>query len=217
MSHAKGFTLTEMMVTIALAAIVMALAAPSLQGIIENNRLSSTTNSLITALNLARSEAITRGMRVSVCKAAAHESSQESGKYVLDDPLACDRETCDPATGDHCWERGWLVFSDSDRNNMVDDDGDSSLCEAGEDCVIRVYDVLPSNMTLRANIRIKDRVAFKSDGSVAGSNGTFSICFGMNGKNYRQIKLNNIAGRARLMSCNPASPDWDDCTPCATP
>lgn len=62
----RGFTLVELMVVVALVAIVASIAVPSFQAIIANSRLSSSTNDLVGVLNFARSEAIRRGRSVTV-------------------------------------------------------------------------------------------------------------------------------------------------------
>ena len=54
----RGFTLIELMVVCAVVAILVGVAAPSLNHFVQTNRLSNETNSLVSALNLARSEAI---------------------------------------------------------------------------------------------------------------------------------------------------------------
>lgn len=61
-----GFTLIEMVVVVALVAIVAAYAVPSFSSLIESNRVSSTTNGLLGALNYARSEAVKAGRTVNV-------------------------------------------------------------------------------------------------------------------------------------------------------
>jgi type IV fimbrial biogenesis protein FimT len=62
----RGFTLLELMITLAIMAILMSWAVPSFQEIIRQNRMTTESNELITALNLARSEAIKRGRTVTV-------------------------------------------------------------------------------------------------------------------------------------------------------
>jgi type IV fimbrial biogenesis protein FimT len=63
----RGFTLIELMVTISVAAILVALAAPGMAEFIARNRLSSQTNELIAEIAMARSESATRGARISLC------------------------------------------------------------------------------------------------------------------------------------------------------
>lgn len=62
-----GFTLIELMVTIFVAAILMAIAVPSFQHITTSSRLTTTANSLVSALHVARMEAIKRNADVEFC------------------------------------------------------------------------------------------------------------------------------------------------------
>lgn len=103
-----GFTLIELMATIGIAAVVMAMAIPSFSTAIKNNRLTAQTNYLVTDLNRARSEAIKRGVRVTLCKST-------------------DGSTC-VTTGD--WSGGWIVFVNPNNNNAFDA-GDTLLKTQG--------------------------------------------------------------------------------------
>ncbi|WP_019626001.1 GspH/FimT family pseudopilin [Thioalkalivibrio sp. ALJT] len=67
MTRPQGFTLVELMVTIAVFAVLASIAVPSFRFIIENNRVTTAANELTTAFNYARSEAVRRGLPVSVC------------------------------------------------------------------------------------------------------------------------------------------------------
>jgi len=62
----SGFTLIELMIVVVLLAIIATIAVPSFQGLIESNRLKSTTNNVLGILNYARSEAVRRGEPVAV-------------------------------------------------------------------------------------------------------------------------------------------------------
>jgi len=66
MKKETGFTLIELMMVLALMAIVSAYAVPSMTQIIKNNRLTTQTNLFISAMQLARSEAIKRGESITV-------------------------------------------------------------------------------------------------------------------------------------------------------
>lgn len=96
-----GFTLVELMVTVAVVAILMAIATPNLRNIIQNTRISNQINELTSDLNLARSEAIKRGTdttvsRVSVCKS--------------NNPTAA-TPTCN-TTASAGWDTGRIIFID---------------------------------------------------------------------------------------------------------
>ena len=81
----RGFTLIELMVTIAVLAVLLMIGIPSFAELVRNNRLTTNANQLITAMNLAKSEAIRRRIRVTL------------------------RATAVPN-----WENGWEVFTDND-------------------------------------------------------------------------------------------------------
>jgi len=89
-----GFTLIELMVTIAVAAIILMVAIPSFKEMIDNNRLVTQVNAFTTSLATARSEAIQRALQVTACKSANGTSCTTSGN----------------------WEQGWIVFEDVNGN-----------------------------------------------------------------------------------------------------
>jgi len=97
--NASGFTLLELMVTVALAGILIMIAVPSFSEMIKNNRLSAQINELTAATNLARSEAIKRNQPVTICRSA-------SG-------TAC-------AAGWPSSTNGWLVFVNPNNNSSLD-------------------------------------------------------------------------------------------------
>lgn len=92
MQNEAAFTLIELIVTVALAAIVAAVAIPAYQDFIRGQRATTSTNDLITAFHLARSEAVKRGGNVEVCSSA------------------------DQANCGGNWADGWLVRDAGDGN-----------------------------------------------------------------------------------------------------
>ncbi len=134
-----GFTLIELLITISLAAILLALAIPNFSSTIRNTRLTTSANSLVASLNLARSEAVKRGQEVVVRRTNTN------------------------------WEGGWEVFVDFDRTpasdqNVFNDDGDTNLCEANEDCKLKVFPALPTNFTLRGGNNLADFIRYTPTG-----------------------------------------------------
>ncbi|WP_018233041.1 GspH/FimT family pseudopilin [Thioalkalivibrio thiocyanodenitrificans] len=67
MPREHGFTLIDLMVTLAVAAILVTVAVPGLTGLVAEQRVITTTNRFVTALHLTRSEAVRRGTRVTLC------------------------------------------------------------------------------------------------------------------------------------------------------
>lgn len=67
MGLSRGFTLVELMVTVAVVAILAAVAVPAMTGLTNNSRLSGLTGEMVSAVQLARSEAVRRNGRVTLC------------------------------------------------------------------------------------------------------------------------------------------------------
>jgi type IV fimbrial biogenesis protein FimT len=65
-----GFTIVELMITVTLAAILLGIAIPSFRATMARNRVVTQSNEFVGAVNLARSEAITRNTNVTLCRAA---------------------------------------------------------------------------------------------------------------------------------------------------
>ena len=81
-SRSRGFSLLELMITITVMAILLAIAVPSLRDVIHRNEVSSASNALLASVSYARAEAITRGQLVSMCP--GDESGCTSGSKVFD-------------------------------------------------------------------------------------------------------------------------------------
>jgi len=86
----QGLTLIELMVTLAVAIILITVGMPMFTGMAANNRAAAQTNDLVSALKLARSEAVKRSAPVVTRRAGA------------------------------AWTDGWLVFIDNNNNGVND-------------------------------------------------------------------------------------------------
>lgn len=73
--HARGFTVVELMITLAVAAILLVVAVPSFNNMINSHRLTTTTNDLINAINIARMEAVKLNASTQFCSNSATKNS----------------------------------------------------------------------------------------------------------------------------------------------
>lgn len=94
----NGFTLIELMTTVAVLGVLLSVAIPSYRTMVLNNRMAAQSNQVIAAFNYARSEAVKRATRTTVCPTE-------------------DGATCAASTN---WSTGWMVFSDTDGDGTVD-------------------------------------------------------------------------------------------------
>jgi type IV fimbrial biogenesis protein FimT len=88
-----GFTLVELMVTISIAAVLLRMAVPTFNAVITSNKLTAYANKLVGTINFARSEAVKRGIQVTIRRRGTTAST---------------------------WEGGWDVFVDNNANGTLD-------------------------------------------------------------------------------------------------
>lgn len=113
MKAQHGVTLNELLITLAIMAVLLGLAIPSFSNLMRSMRLTTINNELVGALAYARSEAVKRQRAVIV----------------------------KPATAFH-WESGWTI--------------ESTPCAS--DCVLKAYDPLTRQYTLRGKLNTDDGV-----------------------------------------------------------
>lgn len=148
----NGVTLIELMVTLAVLAILLAIAAPSFESTIASNRLATTTNNLIGTLSQARMEAIRRGARVTVC-------------------ISADGASCAAGGG---WNQGWISFTDTTRA------GATASLDNGE-TLVGSGSAVPAGISLAGSANVAQYVSFGADGRSwtmggAAQTGTIRVC-----------------------------------------
>jgi|LakWasM128_HOW14_FD_contig_91_172279_length_3046_multi_3_in_0_out_0_2 type IV fimbrial biogenesis protein FimT len=97
MKFLRGFTLIELMMTLAVAAVLLTLAVPSFMDATLGSKLSSYANNLVGSTHLARGEAIKRNAPVVMCVSANGTNCTSGG-----------------------WEQGWVLFYDADNDATFD-------------------------------------------------------------------------------------------------
>ena len=184
MKKYSGFTLLELMVTVALIGILLSVGMPSLKVFIQGNQLIASSNELLSALNLARSESIKLNSRVTICESSNGTSCS--------------------ATGD--WSNGWIVFVDAN-GDLV---GTGEACAAiNTDCLLRVQDGSGDDQLsiagVDSNAAAITSFTFSSRGLPKAQNGSsqsgvYSVCsYDNNDKKIgeRAVVL-SLSGRVRI-------------------
>ncbi len=97
-----GFTLVEALVVLALVAILLGFAAPNLASFQRSSKLRAAASSFLAAVQVARTEAMKRGVDVYMAPAASND-----------------------------WATGWVVFADTDWDQSLDRSKDAVVLEAG--------------------------------------------------------------------------------------
>jgi type IV fimbrial biogenesis protein FimT len=115
---ARGFTMIELMVTLAVAAVLVGLAVPNMAVFAKNNRLTGGANDLLAAIYSTRAEAIKQQVTATMCFTTTPTAATP----------ACDGNGT----------QGWITWIDANGNSTVD---------AGEEVKVR-HEALPSTLAL---------------------------------------------------------------------
>ncbi|SEO72986.1 GspH/FimT family pseudopilin [Aquisalimonas asiatica] len=150
-SH-SGFTLVELLIVLAVAAILFGVAIPSFTGLIEHERSEASLNDLRTGLHQAREYAIRNGMQVTACRST--------------DGSAC-------LAGER-WSEGWIVFEDPANRRDCNAETDGRCDHGGR--VLSISPGLDTGAYITTNQFVSDTVRFSPLGDARASNGTFTAC-----------------------------------------
>ena len=167
--YSAGLTLIELLTALAISASLMMLSTPMVN-MLRENKAVSISYEFASALNFARSEAIKRGNKVTVCRTITGNK--------------CEGEP--DVNGQKDWSNGWIVFSDVNGNGQFN---------ATEDEILRVRRSLPKGYTLRSNAKV--RVTYKSLGISPGYMDSWTICTPGNKDTLTKGIVVSYTGRVR--------------------
>ena len=174
-----GFTLIELMVTLAIAAILLMVAAPSMTAFKRNSELTSLSNTLLSAVNAARGEAMKRNMAA----------------YIA------------PTDGGSSWGVGWVVFVDKN-NNQVYDGESTDLMVMTQPAPAGYFTITGSGSAGESSAYIRfDASGYPKAKDGASGNLTFAIArndltLAALYENTRKLRIDKV-GRVRI--CKPKS------------
>ncbi len=171
----SGFTLIELIVILVVASILVSLAVPNMRTLIQDGRLSSQANDLLTDISVARSHAVHRPATVGICPSA-------NGTACLL-----------PGSG---WENGRLMF--------VDGDSDNTCCSAADERVRYREAPSTENTQRTANIDplIFNAEGLMTSG---GGAFTFNLCDKRGTAHGRVVTVNRTQARVTPKTTLPAS------------
>ena len=184
----SGFTLIELMVTVSVAAVLLAIAAPSFSRLIAGNRITTQTNEFVGGMNLARAEAVRRGQGVSI----RADIADVSGNLGID------------------FATGWTVFSDPTFAGATPASTAvirHATAPAGRTTLRRV--TLASGVYTDATSSLTDRsyVAFNArGGNNSGGTAYFRVCDATNSALAGRIVQVTTVGRVSLASSSTTCP-----------
>ena len=176
-----GISIVELVVSLAIVAILATTGVPAFSSFIQSNRLNESSFDMLATINLARTEAVKRRTRVLLCRSA--------------DPTL-PTPSCGGSA--NTWTTGWLVFASGDSN---------STYEAGTDTLLGIGLVDSSNVTVITNGTSNNNLEYNSDGTTNEGGGTarFALCDKRGGAQGRQINI-PAHGRPKFVKGNSASP-----------
>ncbi|MEJ7686276.1 MAG: GspH/FimT family pseudopilin [Variovorax sp.] len=172
----RGFTLIEAMVVIAISAILMAMAVPSMRQLIESNGVANSVNGFVGSLSFARSEALKRGVSVTMCRSSDAQAASP---------------TCENAQD---WQAGWIVF--------VDFNADGKRNAADGETVLRVQGSLERYGAVNQNengVAIPS-LRFDATGLMRTGASGFTFLPPSGATTSRRVACVNITGRTRLIA-----------------
>jgi type IV fimbrial biogenesis protein FimT len=167
----RGITLIELLIAITISAILTIAAAPGMTGVIKSNRMSSAANDFLAAMQFAKNQSIAQLTPVTLCK-----------KNLAGD-------NCTTAGG---WEQGWIVFSDSDRNALVDSASD----------ILLHHEALNASITFRGTSNIANALTYTPINNTSlVSLATMTLCDDRGFTSGRGIIV-SITGNGSLIETN---------------
>lgn len=166
----RGFTLVELLFTVVIGMILLAVGVPSFTNLIKRNRITADVNEVITAFQLTRSEAAKRGVPVTLCPTDS----------IAGEPV------CNGSAG---WHQGYIAF--------VDLNGDGARAGAGEDLLL-AQGPMEANIFVNASPVLAAGLTYGGDGFPVGLvNAASALVFCDEPDDERRMRIVNVSTTGR--------------------
>jgi type IV fimbrial biogenesis protein FimT len=144
--RSSGFTMIELLIAVALTAMLLSMAVPALDQFTNNARQTSAINDFVASMQIARSTAVTTNFRTTVCASSNGVDCESVG-----------------------WDEGWIVFGDRDADQNVDNDETVVAASNGMEGVEIISAEFGDFLMYRPNGRVMTA-------SALGNAGQFTVC-----------------------------------------
>jgi len=164
-----GFTLVELLVVLCVVAALTTMVVPSLRSFVQEQRMTTQANEVLTVLASARNSALHRQVRVTLC-------------------ASYDQQTCHHTS---FWETGWVLFTDTGVRGQLDG-SDQILGSGGQ---LSGNSTLRAGGTFRYYVSYLPNGMSQGSGGLA--NDTLRLC-DARGREYARSIIINVTGRVRI-------------------
>ncbi|MCB1583450.1 MAG: GspH/FimT family pseudopilin [Marinicella sp.] len=160
----QGFTLIEMIISLCLLAILLTYGLPNYYDFKQNQIMSQEVNRLVRTINFARSQSINSSEHIILC--ATHSG-----------------QGCD---GDNLWQKGWMVFSDLNKDRQFSSNDEILLLETKT----------AHHITAKSSM-YRQKIRFDQMGAAPGTNLTVRFCDDRGPEFGKSVIVSNV-GRPRV-------------------
>lgn len=184
MKQESGVTLIELMVTVSIMAILLAVVAPNLRTFLTQSGTSGLSADFMSTLNFARSESVTRGVSIIICRRSSGTSC---------------------ASGTGSWSNGWVIFADKNANG-ANDSGETLRVHQELSTGYSAYATDPANSSTP-----RSTVVYARNGT-ATETALFAFCFNSDETQAKAVNVTLTRPRAATDSNSDGIPEKDDGT-----